>query len=88
MSKLINESEKSLSCQSLTNPYIPNSIYCPKNHVILETKIKFQHAHFNLTKLQVMEVAWTFWQVIPFLKLNLNVILNLMLVILFHFLIH
>jgi len=26
MSKLINESEKSLSCQPLTNPYIPNSI--------------------------------------------------------------
>jgi len=26
MSELINESEKSLSCQPLTNPYIPNSI--------------------------------------------------------------
>jgi len=25
MSELINESEKSLSCQSLTDPYIPNS---------------------------------------------------------------
>ena len=26
MSKLINESEESLSCRPLTNPYIPNSI--------------------------------------------------------------
>ena len=25
MSELINESEESLSCQPLTNPYIPNS---------------------------------------------------------------
>ena len=26
MNELINGSEKSLSCQTLTNPYIPNSI--------------------------------------------------------------
>ena len=26
MSKLINENEKNLSCQPLTNPYVPNSI--------------------------------------------------------------
>ena len=61
MSELVNESEKSLSCQPLTNPYIPNSIdWSQENHIILETKIQFQNKHLNLTKLQVMKVALTF----------------------------
>ena len=68
MSDLINESEESLSCQPLTNPYILTLLIGPKNHDILETKIQFQNAHLNLTKLQVMKVAWTFRQVIPFLN--------------------
>ena len=42
MSDLINESEKSLSCQPLNNPYIPTLPIGPKNHAILETKIQFQ----------------------------------------------
>ena len=86
MSELINESEKNLSCQPLTDPYIPNSTDWTHESCHFGNQIQFQNIHLNLTTLQVMKIAWTFWQVIPFLKLksNLNVILNLMLVI-FHF---
>ena len=89
MSELINENEESLPCQPLTNPYFSNSMIGPKNYVILKTKIQFQHTYLNLTKPQVLKVALTFWQVISFLKLtlNMNVIPNLMLVIPFQFLI-
>ena len=40
MSELINENEKNLSYQYLTNPYIPNSIDWTQNHVILKIKIQ------------------------------------------------
>ena len=59
MSELINENEESLSCQPLTNPYIPDST--DWTHVVLETKIQFQHTHVNLTKLQVLQITLTFW---------------------------
>ena len=38
MSELINESEKNLSCQPLTNPYIPNSIDLTQESCYLENQ--------------------------------------------------
>jgi len=56
----------------------------PKNHVVLEAKLQFHHTHLNMTKIKILRT--TFWQVIPFLKLNSNMIaiLNLNFVIQFH----
>ena len=54
MSELINESEKSLSCRPLTDPYIPNSTDLPKNHVILEIQFQFHHTNLNLTNINLL----------------------------------
>jgi len=44
----------------------------PKNNVVLETKLQFQHIHFNFTKLQVLRTTLIFWQVIRFFKIELE----------------
>ena len=49
MTELINESEESLSCRPLTDPYIPTLLIEPKNHVILGIQIQFHHTNLNLT---------------------------------------
>ena len=85
MSELINESEKNICCQFLTDPYIPNSADWTQESCHFEIHLQFHHTNLNLTNI----TSLTFWQVILFLKLTLilNVISNLMLVIPFHFLI-
>ena len=82
MSDLINESEESLSCRPLTNPYIPYSTDWTLESCHFGNPNSISEHTSNLTKLQVLKVTWTFWQVIPSLKLksNLNVILNLSLI--------
>ena len=57
ISELINESEESVFCQPLTDPYIPNLLIGLMNHVILGIQIQFQNTHLNLTTLQVMKVS-------------------------------
>jgi len=88
LSELISRSEGILSCQSLPILISLTPLMEPKNHVVLEAKIQFQHTHLNLTKIKILRTTLIFWQVIPFLKLNMsmNVILTLNLVIQFHFL--
>ena len=85
MSDLINESEESLSCQPLTNPYIPNPTDWTQKSCYFGNPASISPYQLNLTNINLLIV----WQVIHFLKLNLSlkVILNLKLVILFHFLI-
>ena len=88
LSELINRSEGILSYQSLPI-LIPLTLSMePKNHVVLEAKIEFQHTHLNLTKIKILRTTLIFWQVISFLKLNLsmNIIRNLNLAIQFNFL--
>ena len=80
---------QTLHSHHLTISDVSNHSIEPKNHVILENKIPFQHTHLNLLKLQILKMTLTVWQVIPFLNFNLrmNMILNLNLVIQFYFLI-
>ena len=89
MSELINESEESLSCQPLTDPYIPNSTdwthescHFGNPDSISEHTFTLEHSPSYENRLNIL-VSYPF----PELKLNMNVILNLMLVIPFQFLI-
>ena len=74
---------QTLHSHCLTISDVANHSIRAENRVVLENKIPFQHNHLNLPKLQILKATITFWQVIPFLKLNLrmNMILNLNLVI-------
>ena len=85
----IYRNEETRFYQPLTNSDISNSINLDQESCCFENQDSIQHTHLNLTKLQILKISLTFWQVIHFRKLNLsmNVILNLKLTIQFHFLI-
>ena len=89
MNKLINENEESFSCQPLTNPYIPNFIDWTQESCYFGNQDSISVHPLELDQTHVLKITLTFWKVNPFLelKLNMKVILNLKLVILFHFLI-
>ena len=89
MSDLINESEESLSCQLLINPYIPNSIDWSQESCYFENQDLISECTFELDQTPSYENRLYILASFPFpeLKLNMNVILSLMLVIPFHFLI-
>jgi len=89
MSDLINESEESLSCQLLTNPYIPNSTDWTPESYYFGNQDSISANPLKLDQTPRFENHIDIWQVILFSKLNLSlkVILNLKLVIPLHFLI-
>jgi len=89
MIDLINESEESLSCQPLTNRYIPNSTDWTKESCYFGNQDSISTNPVKLDQTQGLKITSIFWQVIPFLKLKLNmkVILSFKLEIPFHFLI-
>ena len=60
MSELINENKKSLSCQPLTNPYIPDSINWTQESCYFENQNSISAHTFDLTKLKLLKVALTF----------------------------
>ena len=72
MSNLINKSEKSLSCQPLTNPYIPNSTDWTQELCHFRSQDSILKRTFELDQTPSYGSRLTFWQVIPFLKLKLN----------------
>ena len=80
---------KTLHSYPLTIPDIVNHSVRAKESCCFGKQDSILHTHLNLPKLQILKTTLTFWQVIPFLKLNLrmNMILNLNLVIQFYFLI-
>ena len=63
MSDLINESEESLSCQPLTNPYIPNSTDWTQESCYFGNKDSISERTLELDQTPSYESPWTFWQV-------------------------
>ena len=88
MSDLINESEESLPCQPLTNPYILNSTDWTQESCYFRNQDSISAHPFKLDQTLSFESPIDILASYPFLKLKLNmkVILNLKFVILFHFL--
>ena len=87
LSELINESEENLSCQPLTDSYIPNSTdwthescHFGNPASISEHTIELDHAPIYKNRLDIL-ASYPF----PEIETDLTVILNLMLVIPFRF---
>ena len=89
MSELFNENEESLSCQPLTNSYIPNSIDWTQESCYFENQDSVSAHPFELDQTLSFEshIDILASYLFPEMKLNMNMILNLKLVIPFHFLI-
>ena len=87
MSELINENEETLSCQSLTNPYIPNSIDWTQESCYFGNQESILAHPFELDQTLSFESHIDILASILSLKLkfNMNEILNLKLVISFTF---
>ena len=89
MSDLINESEDNLSCQPLTNPYIPNSTDWTQESCSFGNQDSISEHTFELDQSPSNESRLDILASYPFpeLKSNLNVILNFLLGTPFHFMI-